>query len=71
MTGNITLPSKGKTGEHTVMEEVEYDVDELPDSYFSKSTTVIFDKKDNGKDGAILSSKFVDLIETLGEGFHS
>ena len=31
----------------------------------------VFDKLDNGKDGVLPSSKFVDLIQTLGEGFHS
>ena len=50
---------------------MEYDVYELPDSDFSKSTSGVFDKIDNGKDGALLLSKYVDLIETLGEGFHS
>ena len=29
----------------------------------------VFDKIDNGKAGVIPSSKFVDLIETLGDGF--
>ena len=32
---------------------------------------ILFDKIDNGKDGALPLSKFVDLIETLGGGFHS
>ena len=36
MSGNITSSSKVKTGENTVMEDVEYEVDELPDLYFSK-----------------------------------
>ena len=35
MTGNIPPSSKGKTGKTTVIEDVEYDVDELPDSNFS------------------------------------
>ena len=29
----------------------------------------VFDKIDNGKVGVIPSSNFVDLIETLGDGF--
>ena len=32
---------------------------------------IIFDKIDNVKDGVLPSSKFVDLIEKIGEGFHS
>ena len=54
-----------------MIEDVEDYVDELPDSYFSKATTIIFDKIDNGKDAVLPSSRFVDLIETLGDGFHS
>ena len=50
---------------------VEDDVDELPDSYFSKDVARVFDKIDNGKDGARPSSKFFNLIETLGEGFYN
>ena len=50
---------------------MEYDVDELPDTDFAKSTAIVFDKIDNGKDGNLPLSKFVDLIQTLGEGFHS
>ena len=54
-----------------MIEDVEYDVDELPDSDFAKAAAIIFDKRDNGKYCVLPSSKFVDLIETLGEGFHS
>ena len=36
MTGNIPLSSKGKTGKNTVIDDVEDDVDELPDSDFPK-----------------------------------
>ena len=43
MTGNIHSSSKGKTGEKTVIEYVEYDVDELPDSDFAKSSARVFD----------------------------
>ena len=49
---------------------MEDDVDELPDSDFSKSATRVFDKIDNRKDGVLPSSKSVDVIETIGEGFH-
>ena len=59
MTGNIPLSSNGRTGEETVIEDVEDVRDEVRD------------KIDNGKDGVLPSSKFVDLIETLVEGFHS
>ena len=50
---------------------VEYDVDELPDSYFAKAAAGLFDKIDNGKAGVIPYSKFVDLIETFRETFNS
>ena len=30
----------------------------------------MFDEIDNGKAGVLTFSKFVDLIETLGEGLH-
>ena len=54
-----------------MVEDVEDDIDELPDSDFTKAVAIIFDKIDHGKDGALPSSKFVDLIETLGEVLHS
>ena len=50
---------------------MEDDLDELTDSYFSKASARLYDKIDNEKDGILPLSKFVDLIETLGEGFHS
>ena len=71
MTGNIPSSSKGRTALNTVIEDVEDELDELPDSDFSNSATILFDKIDNGKDGVLPSSKFVDLIETLREDFHS
>ena len=54
-----------------MIEDVEDNIDELPDSYFAKSAAIIFDKIDHGNDGVLPSSKFVDLIEILGEGFDS
>ena len=71
MTGNIPLSSKGRTCEKNVIKYVEDDIDELTDADFSKAATRLFDKTDNRKDGVLPSSKFVDLIETLGKGFHS
>ena len=50
---------------------MEDDVDELPDSDFSKAAVRVFDKIDHGKDGVLPSSNFVDLIEKIREGFHS
>ena len=44
VTRNITLSYKGKTGKKTVMEDVENDVDEPPDSDFAKSAAILFDK---------------------------
>ena len=54
-----------------MIEYVEDDVDEFPDSYFSKSAARVFDKTNNGKSGFLPFSKFVDSIETLGWGFYS
>ena len=53
MTGNIPLSSKFNTGENTVKEDVEYDIDELPDSYISKSAARVFDKIDHRKAGVL------------------
>ena len=36
--GHIPSSSKGKTGKKTVIEDVEYEIDELPDSDFSRAT---------------------------------
>ena len=65
------MPYKDKTGEKTVIEDVEDDVDEPPDSYFYKAAAGVFDEIDNGKSGVLPPSKFFDLVETLGKGFHS
>ena len=69
-TGHITLSSKGKTGKKTVIEDVEDDIDELPDLDFSRATVRLFYEIDNGKPGLLPSSKFGDLIEIIGVGFH-
>ena len=45
---------------------MEDDVDELPDSDFSKASARVFDKIDNGNYGVLILSKSVDFIETLG-----
>ena len=50
---------------------MEDDLDELSDSDFSKAAGRVFDRIYHGKYGALPSSKFVDLVETLAEGFHS
>ena len=71
MTGNAPLSSKGKIGENTVIEDMEDEVHELPDSNFSKATERVFDRIDIGKADLITSSKSVDMIEKLEEGFHS
>ena len=49
---------------------MEDDIYEIPGQYFSKATARVFDKKDNGNTGALPSSKFVYLVETLGEYFN-
>ena len=48
---------------------MEDDVDGFPDSYYVKSSARVFDTINNEKDGVLLLSKFVELIETLREGF--
>ena len=40
-------------------------------SYFSKATAKVFDKIDNGTSGFLPSSKYVELIETIGGGGRS
>ena len=62
MTGNTPSSSKGKTSKNTVIEDVEDDIDELPDSDFSKFSARVFDKVDNRKAGVLPLSKFVELI---------
>ena len=71
MTVNIPLSYKVKAGEKTAIEDVEYESGQIPDSDFSKTAARVFDKTENVKDGALPPSKFVDLIETIGEGFNS
>ena len=70
MTGNIPSSFKVKTGENTVIEDVEDDVDKLPDSDFSKSAVRVSDNIDIGKAVVLTFSMFVDLVETLGEVFY-
>ena len=62
MDFNLPLYSKVKTGENNVIEDVEDDVDDLPDSDFAKAAARVFDGMDNGNDGVLPSSKFVYLI---------
>ena len=49
VTDNIVSSSKGTTVEKTAIEDVEYKMDELPDSDFSNSAARVFDEIDNGK----------------------
>ena len=67
MTGNILSSYNLKTGKKTAIDDVEYEVDELPDSDFAKSPARVFDKIDKGNDGILPSPIFFDFIETLGE----
>ena len=53
------MPYKDKTGEKTVIEDVEDDVDEPPDSYLSKVTKIVFDRIDNGNTGVLPPSYFL------------
>ena len=54
-----------------MIEDVENDVYEISDSYFSKAAARFFDEIYHGKAGFLPFSRFFELIETLGEGFHS
>ena len=54
-----------------MIEYMEDDVNGIPDSDFAKAAARVFYKIDHGKDGVLSMSKFVDLNDTLGEGFHS
>ena len=51
MTSNIPSPYKGKTVKKTVIKDVKDDIDELPDSDFSRATVRLFYEIDNGKAG--------------------
>ena len=53
-----------------MIEDVEDDMDELPDSDFSRATARLFYEIDNGKAVLLTLSKFGDLIEIIGVGFH-
>ena len=70
LTGRIHSSSKGKRDKKIVIEDVGDDIDEPPDSDFSRATVRLFYEIDNGKAGLILSSKLGDLIEIIGVGFH-
>ena len=70
VTGRIPSSSKGKTGKRIVIEDVGDDIDEPHDSDFSRATVRLFYEMDNGKAGLLPSSKFGDLIEIIGVGFH-
>ena len=61
---NVNIPSSSKvnTDKNTLIEYVEDDVDELPDSDISKSDAIVFDKIDIDKFGVLKLSKFVDVI---------
>ena len=52
-TGNIPSLSKGNTVKKTVIEGVEDDVDELPDSDYVKVDAGVFDEIDNGEAGVL------------------
>ena len=43
-----------------MIENVEDDIDELPDSYFAKDAARVFDKINHWKSGVLPSQKFVD-----------
>ena len=53
VTGHIPSSSKGKTGKNNVIEDVGYDIDEPPDSDFSRATVGLFYEIDNGKAGLL------------------
>ena len=49
MNGNIPSLFKGKTGKNTAIEDVEDDIDELPDSDLAKVAARLFDRIDDEK----------------------
>ena len=53
-----------------MIEDLEDDIYEIFNSYFSKDATRVFHKIDIRKYGFLTLSKFADSTETLGEGFH-
>ena len=53
-----------------MIEDVEDDIVELPDSDFSRATVRLFYEIDNRKAGLFPLSKFGDSIEIIGVGFH-
>ena len=69
MTVNITFPYKDKTGENTVIEDAEDEVDELPYSDVSKSAAILFDEILMVRIVSFHSQILVDLIENLGRVF--
>ena len=59
---------KVKTVKSNVIEDVEYDVDEIHGPDFAKAAARVFDTIYHGQYGVLILSTFVDLIETLGGG---
>ena len=55
MIVNITLSHKGNKGKTTMIEDVEDDIDELPDSDFFKSAGRVYGNIDNSKSSVLLS----------------
>ena len=53
VTGNIPSLSKGRTGEKTVIEDVEDDVDEIPDSDYAKYVARVFYEIENRKSNVL------------------
>ena len=54
-----------------MIEDVEDNIDELPDSDISKAATGVFDKIDHGKSGVLPLSTFFNCLRYLGRGVHS
>ena len=53
MNDSIPSSSKGKIGKKTVIEDVEDDINEPPDSDFSKAAAILFDVIYNWKAGVL------------------
>ena len=66
MNGNIPLLYKVNTGKNNVIEYVEHEIYELPDSDYIKSAARVFDEIYNGKAGVLPKSKFLTLLKHLG-----
>ena len=68
MTGNIHWSAEGKTGKKILIEDVEDDVDELPDSYFFRASVRVFGKYIMGRLVSFHCQSLLTLLKYFGGG---